>query len=460
MTLRSRLWLLTVATYATVALAALALALSLMSAAQALGVQSWRTGNWWTFLLPDGGGMAFLITTVGTLQGLFRHFRTRAAWRLAALNGNPEAMPLALPALVLGGDEKVDDTPISAPVAFRWGLTDRGRIMRLLPWNIYALILIGLAALLLWVQVAVISPLTMPGDLGNLFLPALALALICVSLVALGVALRSGLRRPEGVIADTAGIGQWTPHGPGAMIPWREARLLEATWFGIARKKVVPYLHVYRSDGTSIRWPVFSPPRPGEAWRYQALDMSGDEAAATSRALVRLAVGGSGAPVRTANRSLADTRYTWEQEAGEVVKEGPGHLYLALFVAAVGIGALAFRGIGAPWLNDAASVGLALCAARLAYFYARDALVIPNSWETKGGDRPRGTLRWPALMAMSGAGALVASISALVAGHAPASGWTDTEVIGGSALMLLSGALIFWARTGASKRASAASMRA
>ena len=133
---------------------------------------------------------------------------------------------------------------------------------------------------------------------------------------------------------------------------------------------------------------------------------------------------------------------------------------MILMAAALGMSIWVFHGVGAPYLNIAAAVGLVVCAARLAYFYVRYALVIPESWDDKDDKTQRPALLWPALLAVSGAGALVASASALIAGAAPAWGWTDAEVIGGSALMLLGGALVFWARWSDSKPASATSIQA
>ncbi len=120
------------------------------------------------------------------------------------------------------------------------------------------------------------------------------------------LAARKGLRGPDGVIADSAGITRWTRRGPGETILWSNARLLEARWMVGASGQSWPYIRVYRADEFSIGWPVFPAPQPGVKWRYEPLEMSGSEAAEASRALLRLASAISGLPARTLEPSLAD----------------------------------------------------------------------------------------------------------------------------------------------------------
>lgn len=458
MTLRRQSWLLTLATYVMLALTAVVVALSLLSAMQALGVHSWRADEWWTILLPpDSGDVGFLITFAGVIQASIFYLRRKAAWRVKALEGSADVMPLALPKLVVGEDGE----PVEAkPATLQWRLTGYGRRMWLLLGGIEGLLFIGVGALFLWLSVALINTMSPQDSIIHAMFDLAGAVCVLSGLAFLAFGLVKGFHGPDGVSADSAGISRWTQRGPGETVLWSDVRLLEVSWIGANRETAWPYIRVYRADGASIGWPVFPAPQPGVEWRYEPLEMTESEAAEASRALLRLASASSGLPVRTAERSLADPTHKWGQWLLGAVQSLAGYLWMVLTMVALGLAILVYHGVGDPWLNIAASVGLTLCALRLAYFYARDALVIPDSWETRDGARPGGTLMWPALLAVSGAGALVASISALVAGHAPASGWTDTEVIGGSVLMFLSGALIFWARTGASERASATSMRA
>jgi hypothetical protein len=155
----------------------------------------------------------------------------------------------------------------------------------------------------------------------------------------------------------------------------------------------------------------------------------------------------SGLPIRTTLRSLTNPAYKVEQELVWPAKALNYGLFVLMSVTTLGVVILVYRWNVAPWLSVAAAVGLGLCAARLAYWYARGALVIPRSWgESDNGALPRKRLFWPSLMALSGALALIVSIAGFATGHAPVSGWTNTEVIGGAAVFALGGALMTWAR--------------
>lgn len=447
MTPKAQLRLLTVASYATLALTALVLALCLMSVAQATGTAPWDAGAWWTFALPSAKDAGFIFTVAAFAQMIIQYLRNRAAWRVAALAGDVEAMPLALPALVLGESESAETILVPAPTTLRWGLTSLGRLLRLLPWCALGCLAIGSAALLLWLQATFIDPSLAPGDPLYLVDYAGEGVFALVGVVMIAFALRTGPRGPTGVSADSAGISAWTPRGLGPLLPWREARLLEVSWFGLARKKPVPYVRVYRADGSSIGWPLMVAPVFNEEFRHEPIGMSYDEAAEAARAITRLAVSGAGLPMRTTHRSLTDASIKLEQELSRQVRMAPTQFFGALTVGALAVAALAYHWGAAPWLSMVAAVGLGLCAARLAYWDAYYALLVPQRWdEMSAGVMLRYPLLWPSLLSLSSTTALAVSIAAVITGHAPRDTWTNVEVIGGAALLALGGALMTWAR--------------
>lgn len=348
---KAGLRLLTLANAVTLALTALAIALSLMSAAQALGVQPWDASAWWTFALPTEKDVWFLVSFAGAAQAFIQYFRMRAAWRIRALDGNADVMPLALPSLIRGADEQAEDAPTSASLLLRWELTARGRTRQVMGWSILTIFGFGFATLVFWL----LSALPSPDAPFNVLMPAMGIALILIGLLALMMALFAAVRGPVGVSADSAGISQWTPPGGhGIFIPWREARLLEASWFAVASEQLIPYIRVYRVDGASIRWPLFNVPTAGGKPNYHALDSAAEETSAAAHALVRLATAGSGLPIRTTHRSLTDPAFKLEQEISGPMRGGPLSLVMALTIAALGIATLAYRWDAAPWLSAVA----------------------------------------------------------------------------------------------------------
>ena len=243
-----------------------------MSAMQALGVQSWRADEWWTFLLPtDSGDVGFLITFAGVIQASIFYLRRKMVWRVKALEGSADVMPLALPKLVIGEYGE----PVEAkPATLRWRLTAYGRRVWLVPWGLLGALSIAGGGAGLAIQIVFINPWLAPSDPLDIISYAAGSAFIIAGFAIWVMAARQGLRGPDGVSADSAGIARWTRRGPGETILWGDARLLEANWMAGARGQPWPQIRVYRADGASIGWPIFPAPQPGEERAIRAV---GDE---------------------------------------------------------------------------------------------------------------------------------------------------------------------------------------
>lgn len=395
MTPKIQFRLLTVASYLTLMVSARIVTLCLMSVAQALGIQPWDASAWWAFALPGARDGVMMLTLVGGVQTVMAYYRLRAAQRLAALAGDAEALPLALTSLALGSAYTEGDTTTPAPTWLQWGFTTRGRLVRLIPGSVASLVFTALAGLMLWLQVTLAGPAFKPSDSVNLVFPVIAVIFVVFGLALVIGALGAGLRQPAAVSADSAGISVWTIRGPGAMIPWREVRLLEVSWFGVTRRRLLPFVRAYRTDGTSIGWPVYFAPLPGEKRQVDRRGMGEDDAVAASRAIARLATMGSGLRIRTTARSFTDPHIKPQQETAEKFKSGSGAPIAILMVGALGVAILAYRWDAAPWLSGVAAVGLGLCFARLTYWYVRNALVISRDWDkgdTREAPRNRGFL--------------------------------------------------------------------
>jgi hypothetical protein len=442
-----QLRLLTVVTCALLALTAVTLALLLMSEAQTLGVQPWSAQDWWTGALPMDHDLSFAVAFAGALQAILLFSRRKTAWRVSALNGDASVMPLVEPALI--GLRDVGNECIPS-AALRWRASSQGRWRWIFFGALFGAIFIGGAVLDFVLQVSFplpwISPTASPIQTGYdvtiLTGWAIEWGFSTLGVVMLAFCLRKAFPGEEHVSADSAGISRWR-RGRVETIHWSDVRLIEADWIWGTQW---PTIRVWGADGRALSWPIFPETPPDATWLVKPIGESEGRGSELSRALHRIATVYTQLPIRTAERSLADPTYERGGWLLQAIKSLMGYLLIVLCVAALSIATLAYRWDVAPWLSALAAVGLVLCALRLLYWHVRYALEIPRDWSGDGAP-VRYPILWPTLLALSCLVALAVVIAGLVSGHAPSETWTNVEVIGGAAVLALSGALLAYARS-------------
>jgi hypothetical protein len=159
----------------------------------------------------------------------------------------------ALPALVLGEGEQAKMLFTSTPVSLRRRLARRGRMMRLLPWGIFATVIFGIAALLFWLQVALEGIAFDSGDQVDQALLTGAIVLTLLGLVMAFVALCAASRGPSGVSADSAGISCVDAAQAGRAAPLTRGQAVRSqlVW---RRQRQGSAIHARLSDRWRFDW--------------------------------------------------------------------------------------------------------------------------------------------------------------------------------------------------------------
>ncbi len=184
-------------------------------------------------ILPLLGSTAMLGSLVLRGYGLWRDGRrahVRYQGRVAAMRGDPSAMPLAREQVVAANPADAPDLR-GSPLALTWRHTTIAYRVYVPLFGLAILVFLALAGLPLFLfWLAATTPTTTPPPLwGWIILYGVIGFLLVASLLVVGLFTREliDLRHPRGVVVTEEGIAYYTAHHPPRLLRWEDLRLFE-----------------------------------------------------------------------------------------------------------------------------------------------------------------------------------------------------------------------------------------
>lgn len=273
--------------------------------------------------------------------------RTRYRMRVAAMNGQPDAMPLVRPDIARGAPADAPDLR-GAPLSLTWRATTIARIVTIPLFGFFVAVFLGIAGVLVYLLMMVATtPAVSSVWLGAQLLIYGFLVILCagcVSLAGLLVVFMSQLFRVQGITATDDGITYYPPYGRSRLLRWEDMRLLELA-MPTRNSSSNPNTYILHGVNAAAEW---SEPTYKNA--FATYGATNDELERRQQALLDLIAARTGLQPRSCDRELWENYSAPQRKARNNLMGCALFFGLLLFLVA---GLIVFGGLtSSPLLND------------------------------------------------------------------------------------------------------------